>query len=84
MLLDMSGLDHIVTLATAYGSHEGVENSTVSWRVFGDSKKLDAIIGGADLQVTRYERALSWFSANWPEGLDWPLAVPRPSQEAAA
>lgn len=78
----MSALEQIIELSKAYGSALEVENSTVSWRVFGDSKKLDAIIAGADLQVTRYERALQWFSDNWPEDAAWPTEISRLAQTA--
>lgn len=80
----MSRLDHVVILAQAYGESMGLGNTTVSWRVFGDSKKLAAIVGGADLQVTRYERALQWFSDHWPATLTWPQDIPRPAPDGVA
>jgi hypothetical protein len=78
----MSGIDQLLTLARAYGAAMGLEPSTVSWRVFGDTKKLAAIESGADIQVRRYERAVQWFSDNWPDGADWPAGVERPTGTA--
>lgn len=74
----MSGIDHLLNVASAYANAEGVEFSTVSWRVFGDSKKLDAIRNGKDIQVRRFERAMAWFDEHWPTNVAWPSSAPRP------
>lgn len=74
----MSAIDQLLTLARAYGLAAGIKASTVSWRVFGDSKKLADIEAGADIQVRRQERAMRWFAENWPSGAEWPSDVPRP------
>ena len=28
--------------------------------------------------IATYNRVLSWFSDNWPDGLHWPADIPRP------
>lgn len=74
----MSAIDRFLLLARAYREATGLKTTALSWRLFGDSKKLGAIENGADIQVTRYERALQWFSDNWPSEV-WPIdAGPRP------
>ena len=73
----MSGIDALLMVARRYGEIEGVPLSTVSSRVLNDGKKLRALEEGADINVGRLERALRWFSDNWPDG-DWPDEVPRP------
>lgn len=78
----MTLIQQLLTLSGAYAECEGVKPSTVSWRVFGDAKKLDAINDGADLQTRRFEAALQWFSDNWPSGLEWPPEVERPRAAA--
>lgn len=80
----MSGIDHLLALARAYGEAEGVPLKTVSWRVFEDTKKLARIEAGSDLHSRRLEKALAWFSANWPDGATWPDGVPRPAVLASA
>lgn len=79
MVAVMSAIDQLLSLCREYGRATGVDTTTVSWRVFGDSKKLGAIIDGADIQTRRLERAVGWFSANWPESAQWPATVARPS-----
>lgn len=73
----MSSIEHLLTVARRYAELEGVGLSTVSSRAFDDGKKLPAIESGADIQVRRLERAMQWFSDNWPDAA-WPADVPRP------
>lgn len=75
----MAAISNLLIVADAYSAALGAEAKTVSWRVFGDSKKLDAIRSGADIQVGRYERAIQWFADNWPAAAAWPKGVERPS-----
>lgn len=79
----VDAVSNIIALADEYGRAEGIESSTVSWRVFGDTKKLDALRKGADLQTRRYAKAVEWFSANWPASAVWPATLTRPFVEAA-
>lgn len=60
---------------------EAVPESTASWRMFDDSKRLSQIRAGADIGVRRLERAMQWLSDHWPEGADWPGDVERPEPE---
>lgn len=80
----MINIQHLLDVADAYRKAEGIEDKTVSNRVFADAKKLTALRGGADITITRFNDALVWFAANWPEGAEWPFAVSRPVTEQAA
>lgn len=73
----MNGIDQLLTVARAYGAATGLELSQVSWRVLGDTKKLGALEQGADIQVGRFERAMQWFSDNWPSQVEWPDGITR-------
>ena len=79
----MNAIAALLALCSEYGRAAGVEPSTVSWRVFGDTKKLQALAGSADIQVRRCERAVQWLSDHWPEGAEWPDDVERPARVAA-
>ena len=80
----MTEIAHLLTLADAFIAATSVKEVTLSHRVFGDSKKLAAIRGGADITLGRFNAALEWFSANWPEGAGWPEGIARPTTEQAA
>lgn len=74
----MDSITCLISIAETYAVATGVERTTVSWRLFGDSKKLDALVSGSDIQVRRFEAALQWLSDNWPVGAIWPDQVARP------
>lgn len=42
------------------------EDTTVSHRVFGDTKKLSALRNGGDITVRRFNAAMTWLDQNWP------------------
>lgn len=73
----MSAITQLLCVARRYAEIESVPLSTVSSRVFDDGKKLKALEEGGDINVGRLERALRWFSENWPNG-SWPDEIPRP------
>lgn len=75
---------HLLRIADEYKRVTGIEDVTVSHRVFGDSKKLAALRGDSDITLGRFNTALSWFASNWPDGADWPSDVTRPEVEHAA
>ena len=66
----------IIEIAEEYRRVAGLEaETTVSYRVFGDTKKLTKMREGADITVGRFNTALRWFRDNWPEGAQVPLAL---------
>lgn len=75
----MIGTADLLAIAHAYAVGADVSLTTVSSRVFDDGKKLAAIEAGGDIYSGRLNRALLWFSDNWPDGAEWPSDVPRPA-----
>lgn len=64
---------YLIHVADAYKAASGLtEDTTVSYRVFGDTKKLTAIRCGADITVRRFNVALDWFRSHWPDGRPFP------------
>ncbi len=74
----------ILRLAQIFAAATGVRLTTISSRIFDDSKKLSAIEGGADLTLTRAGAAMQWFSDNWPDSESWPDDIGRPAQSSAS
>lgn len=69
----MLDIQNLITVADAYKAALQIENdSTVSSRVFGDSKKLASLRAGADITVGRFKAAMIWFREKWPEGKTLP------------
>lgn len=71
--------DQLITLANLYASGHGLKRTAVSWRIFADSRKLQAIIDGKDLVTSRYEQAMQFMSDDWPSGVSWPSSIQRPA-----
>ena len=76
----------LIEIAAAYRAAADVPlETTVSYRVFGDTKKLAQLRGSADITLSRFNAAMTWFAENWPEGHSLPkelapwVAAPAPA-----
>lgn len=85
----MASIAQLISIADAYKALTGIkDDSTVSHRVFRDSKKLGALRqGDADITVRRFNASLFWFRDNWPDGFGLPsiltAALPHEGDDAA-
>jgi hypothetical protein len=79
----MIEIAHLLKLADAFQAAAPVPDTTLSFRVFKDSKKLAALRTGSDITTGRFNDALTWFADNWPESAEWPSDVQRPEKVAA-
>ncbi len=77
--------EQIIVVADIYAAAAGIGRKRMSTIVFNRGAKLDNIADGGDLATGTFERAMLWFSVNWPEGAEWPADIPRPvcAKEAA-
>lgn len=78
----MIEIAHLLALADAFQKGSALSDTTLSFRMFKDSKKLAALRSGSDITTGRFNDAVQWFSDNWPEGAVWPSDVPRPKVAA--
>ncbi len=79
----MFAISHFLSLVDEYRRVREVSDSRVSTLVFNDGSRIALIRGGGDLGTRRMQRAIEWFSENWPEGAIWPDGVTRPSEAAS-
>lgn len=78
----MTLIDQLVSVASAFAEARGLSIARVSTLVFNDGSKIgDLAQGDVDLVTRRHERAMRWFSDNWPDNAVWPEAVARPEPE---
>lgn len=80
----MIQIAHLLSVADAFQKASPVSDTTLSFRVFKDSKKLGALRAGSDITTGRFNDAMAWFSENWPEQGVWPETIPRPEPVAPA
>ena len=75
----------LVTVADAFGEHTGRGRKRVSTLAFNQGNRLDAFASGRLSPTVRsFERAMRWFSVNWPADKPWPKGVDRPVIEKRA
>lgn len=77
----MIEIETLLTLVDCYSAATGLPDSTVSYRLFDDTKKIANMRAGADITVGRFNHAVRWLSDNWPEGAVWPETIARPVSE---
>lgn len=75
----------LITVADTYGHLTGRGRKRVSTLALKQGNRLDAYAEGTlSPTVTVLERAMQWFSDNWPEGHPWPDGISRPEGKVAA
>jgi hypothetical protein len=78
MLATMLQIAHLLALADEFQRVTSLGDTTLSFRVFKDSKKLAALRAEKDITTARFNAAIIWFAENWPDGAVWPKAIKRP------
>jgi hypothetical protein len=71
--------DRLLLVVERYCAASSLARPTVSAMILKDSRTFDRIAGGGSLTVRNYERCMAWFSVHWPENLEWPSGIERPS-----
>lgn len=74
---------HLVSAARGFGAARNIELTTVGRLAAGDWRFFTNLEDGSTtFRVRKYDEVMRWFSANWPDGAEWPADVPRPQPEA--
>jgi hypothetical protein len=72
---------HLLDLTRAFGEATGASAATVGKRAVNDNTVLARIAAGdMGFNIRTYDRLVRWFSDNWPENAEWPVAVMRPDR----
>lgn len=69
----------IMLLCEIYAGHKGLSLSTVSTYAAAAGDFYARLKRGRDLTTRRAARVTQWFSDHWPEDLEWPSDIPRPT-----
>lgn len=62
----------MITVVDAYCRAMRRAESTVATQAAGHGAFFARIRDGSSLTIDRFSRVMSWFRANWPDGLPWP------------
>ncbi|MFN3575519.1 MAG: hypothetical protein ACK4TJ_00820 [Tabrizicola sp.] len=66
----------LIAVADRFRLLTGIEEeTTLSHRLFGDTKKLRQLRQGAGITLERFNAAMQWLATRWPDGHDFPDAL---------
>lgn len=68
----------LISLIESYAAARGMSAARASTIALNAGHTYQSLIDGKDITIGRFERAMRWFSDNWPPGADWPADVERP------
>lgn len=76
---------HLKALALAYSSATGISLRAIGSRAMNYSYFFERVDNDkVSLTLRTYDKVVNWFSANWPDGIEWPAGVQRPFIEERA
>lgn len=75
---------HLLDLGTAFCAETGYAPKTVAQKACGDFRFFERVQNGASFTVKTYDRALQFFSDNWPKRMPWPDGIERPEPALAS
>jgi hypothetical protein len=77
--------EQLLLVGDTYAKATQLSRARVSTIVLNRGSTLGLINEGrADVTTATFEKAMLWFSANWPESANWPHEVPRPQPSEVA
>lgn len=75
---------HLITLSEGLASAGRIGVTTVWRQAINDPTFFDRLKSDKTITVRTYDRAVRWFSENWPQDVPWPESVPAPKQGEVA
>lgn len=85
MFPDLTLREQLVRVAEVYAGSKDLSLARISHIVLKGGHVLPRLAAGeSDITTGNFEKALLWFSANWPADLAWPEGVRRPAASEAA
>lgn len=79
MVRRMNLRQHLLTLIHTFATARGVSGSRVTTLAMNSGNVYRTLVEGGNITLDRIDTAIQWFSDNWPEGVDWPDGLARPS-----
>lgn len=70
--------EQLLMIVDIYCAATERSEARVSTQLLSGGRRLQQIRDGGDIGTMGFERAMQWFSDNWPVTVEWPHDVPRP------
>lgn len=79
-----AAIGDLLIVADVFVAATGRGRGSLSKAIFDRGGHFEDLATGArDLSTGTFERAMQWFSDNWPDGADWPDGIGRPQATQA-
>ena len=75
--------EHIITISERLADFQGRSLATISNKCVGHARLFTRLKSGHGCNVKTFKIAMAWLSNHWPEDLEWPSDIPRPTSCAA-
>ena len=69
----------LATLADEFANATGRKPGGIWAEAAKDGRFMDRVESGQTFTVKVFDRAVQWFSDNWPDGVRWPKVIKRPA-----
>ena len=69
----------LIQLAEVLAAFINRSEATLSNRIVGHARFFSRLRKGDGCSVTSFNVVLEWFNENWPEDLEWPKEITRPT-----
>ena len=80
----MNTRSKLLLVAEAYRAASKKSLATVGKSIADNSTLFAKLAAGHGCTIDTYDKAMDWFSTNWPEEVVWPNGVERPQSEGRA
>lgn len=80
----MDAKSRLLSVARLYCETTGLSMARVATLAHNQGAFFKRLNAGASCTLETYEKVMRWFSNNWPDGVSWPLDIPRPDDREAA
>ena len=78
----MYSTNQVLLLAQRFAGARKIETSTLGRHAVGNSHIFERL-GRGRVMMRTVDRLIHYLSIHWPENLDWPVDIPRPSEAGA-
>lgn len=76
----MEQRDKLLTLQSHLCQHIDKTHWAISMRIFGKGDFFRKLLANGDCKTRTADKAMQWFSDNWPDDLAWPKDIARPAR----
>jgi hypothetical protein len=76
--------EHLTSVCETLAAHRQRSEMTVARWAGVHGRLFHRLAEGKGCRVDTYNRAIHWFSDNWPADLEWPHSIPRPKKPKEA